>query len=84
MTYSMVVTISGTGTAENLVVTDVIPANTTYVPGSITLNSNPVSDGVDGDPGDFGVSAANTVSVTLGSLSAVSPIQTVTFDVTIN
>ncbi len=37
MTYQIAVVLSGTGTATNLMITDPLPANTTYVPGSITV-----------------------------------------------
>ena len=38
--YSIVVSATGTGTATNAVFTDNIPANTTYVPGSLRLNAH--------------------------------------------
>lgn len=84
LSYSIVVTAAGSGTAENVVITDPIPANTTYNPGTLTLNSTPLTDIVDGDPGDVGGTTPNTVTVNLGDLAAPAPIQTITFDVTIN
>jgi uncharacterized repeat protein (TIGR01451 family) len=84
LSYSIVVTTAGSGIAENVVITDVIPANTTYNPGTLTLNSTPLTDIVDGDPGDVGGTTPNTVTVNLGDLAAPAPIQTITFDVTIN
>lgn len=84
LSYSIVVTASGSGVAENVVITDAIPANTVYNPGTLTLNSAPLTDNVDGDVGDVGGTTANTVTVNLGDLAAPAPIQTITFDVTIN
>lgn len=84
MTYSLVITTSGTGTASNLVINDAIPANTTYVPGTLTLNAGPLTDGLDADAGDFSGTTANEVTVTIGDLAAPSAIQTITFDVIIN
>jgi uncharacterized repeat protein (TIGR01451 family) len=84
LSYSIVVTAGGSGTAENVIITDPIPANTTYNPGTLTLNSTPLTDIVDGDAGDVGGTTPNTVTVNLGDLMAPAPIQTITFDVTIN
>lgn len=84
LSYSIVITASGSGVAENVVITDVIPANTVYNPGTLTLNSAILTDGVDGDAGDVGGTTANTVTVSLGDLAAPAAIQTITFDVTIN
>lgn len=84
LSYSLVVTAGGSGTAQNVVITDPIPANTTYNPGTLTLNSTPLTDIVDGDAGDVGGTTPNTVTVNLGDLAAPAPIQTITFDVTIN
>lgn len=78
--YTIAVNVSGTGTAESLVITDVVPANTTYVNESVTLENIPKSDAVDTDEVQF---SAGTVSVNLGDV--VSPATyTITFDVIIN
>jgi len=84
LSYSIVVTTGGTGIAENVIITDLIPANTTYNPGTLTLNSTTLTDILDGDAGDVGGTTPNTVTVDLGDLAAPAPIQTITFDVTIN
>jgi uncharacterized repeat protein (TIGR01451 family) len=84
LSYSVVVNVGGSGTAENVIITDPIPLNTTYNPGTLTLNSVPLTDIVDGDAGDVGGTTPNTVTVFLGDLLAPAPIQTITFDVTIN
>lgn len=86
--YSIAVNVTGSGTATNAVFTDNIPANTTYVPGTLRLNTLPLSDGVDTDAGDFAAAVPPTtparVRVALGSLTTASGPQTVTFAVTIN
>lgn len=86
ITYSIVVTVSGTGTAASLVVTDAVPADTTYNTGTLTLNSGaPFTEVADTDAGEVtGAPGAETVSVTLGDLDSTSPVQTISFDVTIN
>jgi uncharacterized repeat protein (TIGR01451 family) len=77
--YSIVVTNSSTTTAADAVnVGDNIPANTTFVPGSITLNaaSLPDSNFIAGPPA--------RIAVTAGSVAANNGTATVTFRVTIN
>ena len=79
--YALQVNITGVGTVNNLVITDSIPVNTTYVNESMDLNSAALTDsGVDSDAGNF---SANTVTVNLGNITnAVTHL--ITFDVTIN
>jgi uncharacterized repeat protein (TIGR01451 family) len=84
MTYSIGVSVTGPGTANGVVITDPIPANTTYTTGTLTLNAASLTDVVDGDAGDVGGTTPNTVTVDLGNLTAASPIQTITFEVIIN
>lgn len=83
LTYTVVVTNNGTGAATSIVLTDPIPANTTFVAGSITYNAAPQSDGADLDSADFNVSNANTVTVNVGTLAAGAT-ATITFQVTID
>lgn len=45
--YQLDVTVSGGTAVDNLVITDSIPANTTYTDGSITLNALPQTDAND-------------------------------------
>ena len=82
LTYQIVATLSGAGTASNLMVTDPLPINTTYVPGSIMLNGVSKTDAADADQAQF-IGATQTVSVSLGNVAA--PANTViTFRATIN
>jgi uncharacterized repeat protein (TIGR01451 family) len=83
ITYQVVVTATGTGTALGAALTDEIPANTTYVAGSMTLNGAPLTDTADGDPGAFASGPAR-IGVSLGDLTAASGPQTVVFSVTID
>jgi uncharacterized repeat protein (TIGR01451 family) len=80
ITYTLVATVSGTGSLTNVAAGDPIPANTTYVPGSITLGGAPITDQTDVDAGEF---ATNRVTVRFGSLAG-GQTRTVTFKTTIN
>jgi uncharacterized repeat protein (TIGR01451 family) len=82
--YQVVITASGSGTAAAAGFSDLIPANTTYVAGSLELNGAALSDTADGDAGAFVSSPAPQVRVTLGDLSGASGPQTIEFAVTIN
>jgi uncharacterized repeat protein (TIGR01451 family) len=84
LTYTVTVTVGGTGTALGVVITDPIPADTTYNAGTLTLNAGALTDAADGDTGDVGGTTAGTVTVDLGDLNNASGLQTTTFDVTIN
>lgn len=80
MTYQIAVALSGTGTAANLVIADPLPAETTYVPGSISVNGAARTDSADADDTQF---SANTVSVSLGNVAAPANF-VITFRATIN
>lgn len=84
LSYSIQVSVTGPGTATGVVITDPIPANTTYTAGSLTLNATPLTDGVDADAGDVSGTTPNTVTVNLGDMTPASPVQTIHFDVIIN
>lgn len=51
VTYTLTLVATGGGTFTNIVVTDNIPAGTTYVPGSLTLNGAALTDSQNGDAG---------------------------------
>ena len=84
ITYTVTIQVTTTGTATASVFSDLIPTFTTFVPTSITLNSLPLSDGIDADAGEYDNSGAPTVVVRLGDLILASGIQTVVFQVTID
>ncbi len=80
VTYTLVANVAGTGTLTNLTVGDAIPANTTYQPGTITLQGSPLTDNADADAGEF---ATTAIAVRLGSVAG-GQTRTVTFQVRIN
>lgn len=82
--YTISVTATGAGTAVGVVITDPIPANTTSTAGTLTLNAAGLSDAAGDDAGDVGGTTAGTVTVSLGNMTNATPVQTITFDVTIN
>jgi uncharacterized repeat protein (TIGR01451 family) len=80
VTYSLVLNVTGNGAADDLHVTDIIPAGTTYKINSLVLDSSGLSDLADGDAG---TGSASGIDVSLGSVAAGSS-HTVQFSVTIN
>jgi uncharacterized repeat protein (TIGR01451 family) len=84
ITYTLKVSVAGTGTVANLVITDPLPPSTSYVASSLHLNGTPLSDAADADAGDFGGTTPNQVTVALGTIAGGSLPQTITFAVTIN
>lgn len=84
LSYQITVRYLGAGTAQRVVISDPIPAQTTYRPGSLRLNGTLLTDGSDSDPGVFNNTNNGAISVNLGDLDETSPIQTITFDVNIN
>ena len=84
ITYQIVVTVVGSGTATSAQFDDQIPVNTTYVPNSIALNAVSLTDAADGDDGVFVAAPTPTVSVTLGDVDALAGPQTITFSVVID
>lgn len=83
LTYTMVITNNGSSVANTVQLTDTIPANTTYVAGSITLGGVSKTDAGGDDEGDFNVTNPFQVTVDVGALAAAAS-ATVTFQVTIN
>lgn len=79
--YTLNVSVTGGATANNVVITDAIPANTTYVANSMTLNGTALTDAADVDAGTF---TGTGISVSLGNMTSATAAQTITFNVTIN
>lgn len=79
ITYSIAVSASGSGTAKNVVVTDTMPANTTYLNASLGLNGTPLSDAAGDDAGEV---VGGNITVRLGDMQNAAG--TVTFRVTID
>lgn len=82
--YQIVVSAVGTGSATSVTFSDQIPANTTYVPGSLMLNAAALSDTGGNDAGEYTTAPTPRVLVTLGNLTSASGPQTISFAVTIN
>ena len=80
VTYTLTAAVSGTGQATGLHVTDIIPAGTTYQPGTLTLDAGALTDGNDADAG---VASASGIDVTLGTVNGGTS-KTVKFNVKIN
>ena len=80
VTYTLTAAVSGTGQATGLHVTDIIPAGTTYQPGTLTLDASALTDGSDADAG---VASSSGVDVTLGTVNGGTS-KTVKFNVKIN
>ena len=80
--YTILITNGDRGVSGS-VFTDVIPENTTYEPGSITLNSVSMTDALDADQADFGQTSANSVTVKIGNMGPGSS-AVITFRVRVN
>lgn len=81
-TFTISATVAGSGDVQALVVSDAIPAGTTYAPGTLALDGSPLSDAADGDAGQ--VTATEGVRVDLGTVAAGSATRNITFNVVIN
>jgi uncharacterized repeat protein (TIGR01451 family) len=79
ITYTLVATISGTGSLNNIAINDPIPAGSTYVAGSMTLQAAALTDVADADAGNFN---GTRINVGLGNVAA-GQTRTVTFRVTV-
>lgn len=77
--YSIAATVSGSEPVQNLVVTDRVPAGTSYVPGTLTLDGIPLTDAPGDDAGEADTAA---IAVALGT-AAGGTSSTITFDVRI-
>jgi uncharacterized repeat protein (TIGR01451 family) len=80
--YTLTFSVLGTGTITNAQITDLIPANTTYVPSSMHLDGGltALTDTADADQGEF---TGTGIIVLLGSVNAPAT-HTVDFRVQIN
>ena len=85
ISYRITVNVAGSGSAEQLVITDLIPANMTYAAGTILIDNTPPyqTDAGDGDIADFNITTLNTVTVDFGDTAAPAT-YTVDFNATIN
>ncbi len=84
ISYRVIVTVTGTDTAVAALFDDPVPANTTYLPGSLVLNGGALTDAADGDSGEFVALPAPRLRVRLGDLTQAQGAQTIDFAVTID
>lgn len=84
ITYTSVVTPSGSSTAGASVWSIQIPTWVTYTPGSLRWNGSPLSDAPDADAGQYATSPSPQLRVVLGDLTTASGPQTIVYRVTIN
>ena len=80
LNYRVVLSLTGVGTAENFSFADPLPASTTYVPASITVDGAGRSDAADTDNANF---ATGTVSVLFGN-TTVPATRVIEFKATVN
>ncbi len=88
VSYRIEVNVSGSGTAENLAVSDVIPAELEYRPGTLSVSALPPGEEADDDFTPTGTDntgfnvGTQTINVSLGSLAGGATV-IVTFDTAI-
>lgn len=92
ITYTLTLNATGAGTFNNIVITDNIPAHTTYKAGTLTLNGTPLTDSQNMDAGYVqggvvrvfpGGNDTNNTPTNSGTVTAPST-NVVTFQVTID
>jgi uncharacterized repeat protein (TIGR01451 family) len=84
ITYTVVITPTGTGTAGTALFIDNIPGNTTYAAGSLRLNGVLQTDATGDDAGRFESAPTPRVVVAMGNLTQASGPQTIQFSAIIN
>jgi len=82
LTYTIRYEASGGGSATNFEIVDVIPAATSYLPGTLRLDGSALSDAPGDDAGSFDL-AGDRVVFTIGDLSG-GDIGTVSFQVRVD
>ena len=83
--YQLLVTVSGSGDVENLVITDTLPGDLEYLAGSLIVNGATEDDdfapaATDNSGFDSGI---QTVTVDLGQVAGGSPVISISFDAAI-
>jgi uncharacterized repeat protein (TIGR01451 family) len=84
VTYTLTLTNSGTANASNIVVTDAIPGNMTFVPGSISISGVSKTDAADADTADYNATTAGAVTVSLGTLNSGGSATSFSFQARVN
>ncbi|MDH3643316.1 MAG: hypothetical protein OES38_14535 [Gammaproteobacteria bacterium] len=89
ITYQIDVTVSGSGNAEALVISDPLPGDLEYLPGSLSVSALPVGEESDDDFTPAGTDntgfdgTTQTITVNLDAVSGGSPVINITFQSTI-
>lgn len=82
ITYQIVATLTGNASVNNIVITDPLPANTTYLPSSINVNNIAQTDAADADNAQF-ITGSKTLVISLGNVASPANF-VITFRATIN
>lgn len=80
VTFTLAATVVGSGAIDDLLITDIIPASTSYAAGTLTLDMAGLTDATDTDAGEASTAG---ISVDLGTVAAGTS-HTVTFQVEID
>lgn len=80
ITYTIVATVTGSGSVKDLTITDPLPAEVTYQPGTLTLDGSTLTDAEGDDAGHF---KSGAVSVTFDTVAGGTS-RTVVFRTKIN
>ncbi|MEZ5551681.1 MAG: hypothetical protein R3E82_12385 [Pseudomonadales bacterium] len=89
ITYQIDVSVTGTGDAESLVITDAIPVELEYQPGTLAVSALPPGEDADDDFAPAGTdntgfnAGTQTIQATLGVITGGSPAISITFDAAI-
>ena len=81
VTYRIVVTLNGSGSAANLAVNDPLPAELSYVAGSITVGGATRTDTLDADNAHF---TAGALNVNFGNVTGPATLPAIEFRATLN
>lgn len=81
VTFTITANVAGSGSVDDLIITDAIPDGTTYNPGTLALGGAGLTDAAGDDAGE--ASDAAGITVDLGTVAGGTS-QSITFDVTID
>lgn len=89
ITYQIDVTVGGSGAAEGLVITDPLPVELEYQPGTLAVSALPAGEDADDDFAPAGTdntgfdAGTQTIQATLGDVAGGVPAISITFDAAI-
>ena len=84
LTYTIVVANGGSGAASTVVISDVIPTNTTYVTGSMTIDAVSKTDADDGDGATLSGGSVVFDFATMDAFGGANDDHTLVFQVTVD